>query len=964
MATPPRHDLSTAEADSLHPLSPGPRRTTIDGDDTAQQSINSTHEQGGVSFKKRVAAPGGSVSAVGRSSLLGNILSSRDTLIDQQDRIPDTEDTSRDPRIAYTDAASRGDDTTSSLQASRHYSAQLGPGDGEHPSITTHDGPHAPGDSHSVHSRAARWTRSAPLRDPLQSPSASSIDYEAAPNQGDHAQSGQNQAAQSTPLPTIPIIVLCIAMFGEFLSASLSSPFLYFMIESFGVGQGPEGGGEATVGFWTGIVSQFLTSLLWMSVAEKHGRRAVLFSSLIGNGLAVIAFGTSKNLASAITTRFAMGLFNGAVGVARSAVQSVTDPTNEARAITYMGLCWGLGGIVGSIIGGLTESPVKNFPSVFGDSKVFAEFPYLLPCLTAGSITLSGGMLSLWLNREGGPREGQIRLTEKDVDRAKRSLGMALQQTLRLVLSCLGSRRRARPVRLQSADDQAAESPALSPPETPDERSPFRTRTAGSAYGYSSSRRTSEAGMRIPSGRRLPSRFRERITSMATTNAYAPDYDVDRGDFSFAQRLVLTLLLLANEQAVFSISDLWIAREAAADDELSQVDYDESVFVDEESHYGGNDERLNDSQITYDSRASQGYFGYGTAPPSVEDLRGLSAQHALTSGQSSPRSAMPARAYDRTLGHSPSRDRSLLSPVRDRAPSYGVGTSLRMRRPSMASSALRVPSIFSNTGLNESTIAMSQSAANAPLKDDPAFSSLAAIPESGQAPGTSDITATGAGQLEKTEPFSLRQLPLSMIAQYSLLALHGCTCDQVFMSFLVTPIPSGGLGLKAANYAALVAAMVFFNTCWQFKFYPFVGPPNGPLSHLAMFRLGLVLYIPVYLLFPELRGLLRENSTGWVMFGMTLLSAIRYLANTCSYTAVMVLVNAMSPPHLVPLANGLAQSTVSLARFIGPVVGGIIWSASIAEGPTARSWPFNYSAGFVVIALLCFAGLLHSFRLR
>lgn len=70
-------------------------------------------------------------------------------------------------------------------------------------------------------------------------------------------------------------------MFGEFLSASLSSPFLYLsalhsfvafatrsliapltarssvcsMIEDFGVGQGPGGGGEATVGFWTGVVS-------------------------------------------------------------------------------------------------------------------------------------------------------------------------------------------------------------------------------------------------------------------------------------------------------------------------------------------------------------------------------------------------------------------------------------------------------------------------------------------------------------------------------------------------------------------------------------------------------------------------------------------------------------------------------------------------------------------------------------
>lgn len=34
----------------------------------------------------------------------------------------------------------------------------------------------------------------------------------------------------------------------------------------------------------------------------------------------------------------------------------------------------------------------------------------------------------------------------------------------------------------------------------------------------------------------------------------------------------------------------------------------------------------------------------------------------------------------------------------------------------------------------------------------------------------------------------------------------------------------------------------------QFRFYPYIGPPFGKLSHLAMFRLGLLLYLPVYIL--------------------------------------------------------------------------------------------------------------------
>jgi hypothetical protein len=45
----------------------------------------------------------------------------------------------------------------------------------------------------------------------------------------------------------------------------------------------------------------------------------------------------------------------------------------------------------------------------------------------------------------------------------------------------------------------------------------------------------------------------------------------------------------------------------------------------------------------------------------------------------------------------------------------------------------------------------------------------------------------------------------------------------------------------------------------------------------------------------------------------TLLLSLGSLIARCT----QVLVNAMSPPHLVPLANGLAQSSVSLARFIG-----------------------------------------------
>lgn len=162
----------------------------------------------------------------------------------------------------------------------------------------------------------------------------------------------------STPLPTLPIVVLCFAMISEFLSASVAGPFIFFMIEDFGVGKGPDGGGEAAVGFWAGIVSsvfflsQFLTSLLWSNVSNKHGRRIVLFTSLLGNAFTLLLFGSSTSLGMMICARLGQGVFNGAIGVARGAVRDITDSSNEGRAIAWIGLCWGMGGIAGPIIGG------------------------------------------------------------------------------------------------------------------------------------------------------------------------------------------------------------------------------------------------------------------------------------------------------------------------------------------------------------------------------------------------------------------------------------------------------------------------------------------------------------------------------------------------------------------------------------------------------------------------------------
>lgn len=190
---------------------------------------------------------------------------------------------------------------------------------------------------------------------------------------------------------------------------------------------------------------------------------------------------------------------------------------------------------------------MRNHPAIFGDSALFTEYPYLLPCLISGSVTLSGALLSLFLNEDGGPRDRGIRLpTEKDVGWAASSALSLPGKAFRAVLACFSPRISAG----QNSPDRVALHRASSSPvggrdepepPTPkpgqygsafngfnplDLRRTSTNRASGSAYGYSE--------RRYPSIRR---RSNYRAASVGTSTRYAPDYDdLEHAELNFAQR--------------------------------------------------------------------------------------------------------------------------------------------------------------------------------------------------------------------------------------------------------------------------------------------------------------------------------------------------------------------------------------------------------------------------------------------
>lgn len=600
-----------------------------------------------------------------------------------------------------------------------------------------------------------------------------------------------------TPIPLAPFAVLCLLLFGEFCSAGVSGPFVFFMVDSFI-------GGEGNVGFWAGMVSamfflaQFLTSLLWATAAARYGRRNMLQLSLVGSTVALILFGTSRGLVSAIVFRFAQGLFAGAVGVARGSARDLTDETNESRAYAKMGFFWGMGGIVGPIIGGVLEHPAQKYPWLFGKSRILTVYPYLLPCTVASLFTALGAVISLYMP----PDEGAIQLGEDLV------------------------------------------------PENTSEYSHAMNSTAGRGryYGLRNSstfepRRSVTAP--LPMVNDNPSTIRQRHSYIA------PEEDDHR--LSLAERFVL-----ANDDQVLSLTDLWVA--AATGDESASLAEDEYEYEDEPDEYD-------------DTPAL-----FGTAFSGLYEHQ----QAAARAGRSQLRPAHFAR----------------------------------MQR--------------SQSRLSRMTDVLSENGEPSPDADGPVWSLMPAV----------------------------------AIVHYALLSFHSAAFEQVFMSFLVTPVLSGGLGLTAGHYATLIAFMALCQMQFQFNVYPNLAPPNGRFSHLSVLRIGLAIYLPCYALFPYLRSFIAPNSDLFVMVGMIAAASFRWLANVLSFTSVMVLLNSATPPALAPLAHGLAQTVSSAARFVGPIFGGFMWSHSVAGGVDTHVWPYNFHMGFLVVGLAAFCGFLHSLSMR
>ncbi|KAF5475651.1 hypothetical protein F2P56_007432 [Juglans regia] len=199
-------------------------------------------------------------------------------------------------------------------------------------------------------------------------------------------------------IPFKHLFFVFVVVLAAALPISSLFPFLYFMIRDFHVAQR-----EEDIGYYAGYVGsafmfgRALTSVLWGMIADRYGRKPVIFFGTITVVILNTLFGLSTNFWMAVSTRFLLGSLCGILGPMRAYASEICRKEYQALGMSIISTSWGIGLVLGPAVGGFLAQPAEKYPQIFSEESLFGRFPYLLPCLLISIFALGVSILCFWL---------------------------------------------------------------------------------------------------------------------------------------------------------------------------------------------------------------------------------------------------------------------------------------------------------------------------------------------------------------------------------------------------------------------------------------------------------------------------------------------------------------------------------------------------------------------------------------
>ena len=146
---------------------------------------------------------------------------------------------------------------------------------------------------------------------------------------------------------------------------------------------------------------QLFSAFFWGRVSDDYGRKPVLIFGLFATALAALGLGCATSYTAAVAARVAGGLLNANQAVARGMIRELTTAEQRARGFASVGQAWGIGFLLGPLVGGALSRPAATAKRCQRASQAAAAAVGALACRRLHSRRLSKGSRAVQSLLEG-----------------------------------------------------------------------------------------------------------------------------------------------------------------------------------------------------------------------------------------------------------------------------------------------------------------------------------------------------------------------------------------------------------------------------------------------------------------------------------------------------------------------------------------------------------------------------------
>ncbi|KAI1189770.1 major facilitator superfamily domain-containing protein [Nemania serpens] len=197
---------------------------------------------------------------------------------------------------------------------------------------------------------------------------------------------------------------------------------------------------------------------------------------------------------------------------------------------------------------------------------------------------------------------------------------------------------------------------------------------------------------------------------------------------------------------------------------------------------------------------------------------------------------------------------------------------------------------------------------------------------------------------------------VSALVSFGLLPLHNSAFMHIFPVYLSSPLAdnaeatffafSGGLGLRSATIGIWLSVFGIGGILLQLFIYPRL---QRRIGTRGVFRIALFLFPVTYMAAPYLSLLAGDHAARWVFLGFVVCAQI--MARTMAIPSTVILLTEAAPARTVlGTVHGAGNMLASLARAVGPAVGGYVFALGVDEGVIGMVW-WIYLVGVAFCAL-------------